>query len=99
MYSQYLRSALVAVVFGFFAMSGATSALAQTVPFWQRLLRWTGGDSDETTVPTMKMGEHMQMSLHQDAKAGDAERTATILAAAKRVLERYRDVATAERDG
>jgi hypothetical protein len=95
-FGRQVRAALVAVFLGFLA---AAPAFAQSVPLWQRLLRWTGGDSDETTVPTMKMGEHMQMSLHQDTKAGDAERAATIVAAAKRVLDHYRDVATAERDG
>jgi hypothetical protein len=98
-HSQRIRDALVAAFFGLSAMSCAPPAFAQAVPLWQRLLRWTGGDSDETTVPTMKMGEHMQMSLHQDAKAGDAERAAMIVAAARRVLERYGDVAAAERDG
>jgi hypothetical protein len=98
-YSRHFRDALVATFFGLSAMSCATPAFAQAVPLWQRLLRWTGGDSDETTVPTMKMGEHMQMSVPQGAKSGDAERAAAIVAAAKRVLERYRDVAAAERDG
>ena len=41
----------------------------------------------------------MQMSVRTEPKPGDAERAEAIVAAARRVLERYRDVATAERDG
>jgi hypothetical protein len=75
------------------------AALADGVPFWQRLLRWSGGHSSDTPVPTAMMGKHMQMSVRQPAKPGDAARAEAILQAARRVLERYRDVADAERDG
>jgi hypothetical protein len=73
-------------------------ALAEGVPLWQRLLRWAGGESSETPVSTTTKG-HMQMSVRTPQRSGDAERADAILAAAGRVLERYRDVETAERDG
>ena len=75
------------------------AALADGVPFWQRLLRWSSGDSSDTPVATTMMGKHMQMSVRQPARPGDAARAEAILGSARRVLERYRDVAEAERDG
>jgi hypothetical protein len=75
------------------------AAVADGVPFWQRLLRWHSGDSSETPVATTMMGKHMQMSVRQPLRPGDAARAEAILAAARRVLARYRDVADAERDG
>ena len=65
---------------------------------WERLLSHYSGKTDETPVPTMKMG-HMQMSLKGDPAPGDAARAVEILAAAGTVLTRYRDVDTAVRDG
>jgi hypothetical protein len=71
---------------------------AQGVPLWQRLLRWAGGESSATPVETRTSG-HMQMSVRTPPGPGDGERAEAVLAAAGRVLERYRDVAAAERDG
>jgi hypothetical protein len=76
----------------------AKIALAQDFPLWERLLRHYSGKSDETPVPSMKMG-HMQMSLKGDAAPGDTARAAEILAAADAVLSHYRDVDTAVHDG
>ncbi len=69
------------------------------VPLWQRLLRWAGGDSSDTPVQTTMMSKHMQISVPQPAKPGDAARAEQIRATARRVLERYRDVADAEAEG
>jgi hypothetical protein len=77
----------------------ANIALAQEFPLWERLLRHYSGKTDETPVPSMKMGRHMQMSLKGDPAPGDAARAAQILTAADAVLSRYRDVKTAVRDG
>jgi hypothetical protein len=71
---------------------------AQEFPLWERLLSHYGGKTDETPVPSMKMG-HMQMSLKGDPAPDDAARAADILATAGAVLIRYRDVNTAVRDG
>jgi hypothetical protein len=76
----------------------ARSSSAQEFPLWERLLSHYSGKTDETPVPTMKMG-HMQMSLKGDPAPGDAARAVEILAAAGTVLTRYRDVDTAVRDG
>jgi hypothetical protein len=76
----------------------ANIALAQEFPVWERLLRYYSGKTDDTPVPSMKMG-HMQMSLKGDPAPGDAARAAEILAAADTVLSRYQDVTTAVRDG
>ena len=77
-------------------VAGSASA---GVPLWQRLLRWAGGDSSDTPVHTTMMARHMQISVRQPPKPGDAERAKQILAAARNVLERYRDVADAEAEG
>ena len=77
----------------------ANVVLAQEFPVWERLLRHFSGTTDETPVPSMKMGRHMQMSLKGDPASGDSERAREILAAATAVLSRYRDVETAVRDG
>ncbi len=80
-------------------LTGSTgSVLAQGFPLWERLLRHYSGKSDETPVPSMKMG-HMQMSLKGDPAPGDSARAAQILAAADAVLSHYREVKTALRDG
>lgn len=71
---------------------------ADGVPLWQRLLRWAGGETSETPVATTVKG-HMQMSVRRAPQPGDAERADAVLAAAGRVVEHYRDVETAERDG
>ena len=90
-----IRNALLVVL-----LAGcANIALAQGFPVWERLLSHYSGKTDETPVPSMKMGKHMQMSLKSDPTPGDSERAAQILAAADAVLSRYRDVKTAVRDG
>jgi hypothetical protein len=76
----------------------ATIASAQSVPLWERILRHYSDTTDDTPVPSMKMG-HMQMSLKGAAGPGDSERATEILNAAAGVLSRYRDVRTAVHDG
>ena len=76
----------------------AAIASAQSVPLWERILKHYSAATDDTPVPSMKMG-HMQMSLKSDAAPGDAERATEILNAAAGVLSRYRDVKTAMHDG
>lgn len=71
----------------------------QQFPLWERLLRLYGGKSDQTPVPSMKMGNHMQMSERGKAQAGDEQRAAEIVAAAQRVLAHYADVDLALKDG
>jgi hypothetical protein len=77
----------------------ANIARAQEFPVWEHLLSHYSGKTDETPVPSMKMGRHMQMSLKGDPAPGDAARATDILAAAHAVLTHYRDVKTALRDG
>jgi hypothetical protein len=77
---------------------GANIALAQDFPVWERLLRHYSGNTDDTPVPSMKMG-HMQMSLKGAPAPGDEARAAEILGAVEAVLSHYRDVNTALRDG
>ena len=76
----------------------ATIASAQDFPLWERILKHYSGTSDETPVPSMKMG-HMQMSLKAEPAQGDTERANEILAAAAGVLSEYRDAKTAVHDG
>jgi len=76
----------------------AATASAQSFPLWERILKHYNGSTDDTPVPSMKMG-HMQMSLRGDAAPGDAERATAILNAAAGVLSRYRDVKAAVHDG
>jgi|HubBroStandDraft_6_1064221.scaffolds.fasta_scaffold365946_2 hypothetical protein len=89
------RTALLALILA--GCGGVASA--QEFPLWEHVLRHYGGTSDETPVPSMKMGSHMQMSLKADPAPGDAARAEQILAAAHAVLVHYRDVRTATRDG
>jgi hypothetical protein len=79
-------------------IGSANTSMAQDFPLWERLLRHYSGKTDETPVPSMKMG-HMQMSLKGNPGPGDAARAAEILAAADAVLSHYRDVNTAVHDG
>ena len=89
-----IRNALLVVM-----LTGcANIALAQDFPLWERLLRHYSGKTDETPVPSMKMG-HMQMSLKGDPAPGDEARAMEILAAADAVLSHYRDVKVALSDG
>jgi hypothetical protein len=76
----------------------ATMVFAQDFPLWERILKHYSGKTDDTPVPSMKMG-HMQMSLKREPAPGDDARAAEILAAANAVLSKYRDVNTAVRDG
>jgi hypothetical protein len=78
--------------------SCATVASAQSFPLWEHILKHYSGQSDATSVPSMKMG-HMQMSLKGDPGPADEARATAILAAANAVLSHYRDVKTAVRDG
>lgn len=73
-------------------------ASAQDFPLWERILKHHSAATDDTPVPTMKMG-HMQMSLKGAAAPGDTERANQILSAAAAVLTQYRDVNTALHDG
>jgi hypothetical protein len=74
-------------------------AMAQEFPFWERLLSHYGGKSDETPVPSMKMGNHMQMSLKVAPHPGDEQRAQQIVAEAHEVLIRYADVNVALQQG
>jgi hypothetical protein len=89
-----IRNALLVVIL----MVCATIAPAQSFPLWERILKHYSGKTDDTPVPSMKMG-HMQMSLKAEPAPGDAERAAGILSAAGDVLLHYRDVKTAVHDG
>src|SRR5579863_10043483 len=84
----------------FLFMIAACTAIAsaQEFPLWERILKHYSGTSDETSVPSMKMG-HMQMSLKAEPAQDDTERANQILAAAAGVLSQYRDVKTAVHDG
>jgi hypothetical protein len=79
-------------------ISVAAAAEAQT-PLWQRVLRWVSGESSDTPVATTMMSKHMQISVRQPEQPGDRARAEQILAAARRVLHEYRDVAVAEAEG
>jgi hypothetical protein len=72
--------------------------LAQQFPLWEHFLRYYGGKSDATPVPSMKM-EHMQMSLKGEPQPGDEERARRIVATARGVLAHYADVNLALHDG
>jgi len=75
------------------------SVTAQPFPLWERLLHFYGGKSDDTPVPSMKMGNHMQMSLPGKPQPGDEQRASQIVAAARSVIAHYADVDTALADG
>jgi hypothetical protein len=89
-----IRNALLVVVLIVFVKT----VFAQDFPLWERLLKHYSGKTDETSVPSMKMG-HMQMSLKGEAAPGDDARAGEILKVADKVLSRYRDVKTAVHDG
>ena len=76
-----------------------STAVHAGVPLWQRVLRWVSGDTSDTPVQTHMMGKHMQMSVRQPPKPGDAERAEEIRAAARQVLATYSNVADAEAEG
>ncbi len=54
--------------------------------------------SSAADVPVTRE-EHMEMTLRAPERTGDGERSATIVAAARAAVLRYRNVADAERDG
>jgi hypothetical protein len=76
-----------------------TIAMAQQFPLWEQLLSHYGGKSDETPVPSMTMGNHMQMSLKGEPQPGDEQHAQKIVTAARAVLVRYADVDAALHDG
>ena len=73
--------------------------MAQQFPWWEQLLHYYGGKTDETPVPSMKMGYHMQMSLKGKPQPGDEQRARQIIAAARGVVSHYADVNAALDDG
>ncbi|HTC27219.1 hypothetical protein [Dyella sp.] len=89
----------IAATLSLLLLASLTPAMAQQFPVWEWLLHNYGSKTDDTPVPSMKMGNHMQMSLKGTAQTGDEQRADDIVAAAKRVLARYADVNTAVQDG
>jgi len=65
---------------------------AQQFPWWERLLQHYGGKNDQTPVSSMKMGNHMQMSLKGASQPGDEQRAKQIVSTAREVLVRYAEV-------
>jgi hypothetical protein len=92
--SRMIRKVLVAITL----ITGADVVTAQDFPLWERILKHYSAATDDTPVPTMKMG-HMQMTLKAQAKPKDETQAAQILSAAESVLNNYRDVKVATRDG
>ena len=76
-----------------------TAMMAQQFPLWERLLHFYGGKTDDTPVPSMKMGNHMQMSLKGKPQSGDEQRAQRIVAAARSAVAHYSDGNAALRDG
>ncbi len=95
---DFVTKSLKAVL-GLVLLCSLTAALAQQFPLWERLLQYYGGKSDETPVPSMKMGSHMQMSMKGKPQPGDQQHAQQIVAAARRVVAHYSDVNTALADG
>lgn len=81
------------------AMLSTPVAADEGAPGWLKLVHWTSGDSDATTVPVMMMGPHMQMTRPASARPEDSARSAGIVAAARAVLARYPTENAAKRDG
>jgi hypothetical protein len=76
-----------------------TAVTTQQFPLWERLLRYYGGKTDDAPVPSMKMGNHMQMSLMGKPQSGDEKCAQRVVDAARSVVAHYSDVNTALRDG
>jgi len=72
---------------------------AQQFPWWERLLQHYGGNNDQTPVSSMKMGNHMQMSLKGASQPGDEQRAKQIVFTAREVVARYEDVNRALQEG
>jgi len=89
----------LAAAFGIVLLSSVIFAMAQQFPLWEELLHYSGGTTDETPVPSMKMGNHMQMSVKAVMQHGDQQRAEAIVTAARGVLTHYADVSTALHDG
>src|SRR5580698_1470908 len=87
------------IILGLGLVCCLAAATAQQFPWWEQLLVNFGGKTDETSVPSMKMGNHHQMSLKGQPQPGDEQRAQQIVAAARGVLSRYADVNTALADG
>jgi hypothetical protein len=87
------------VVLGIVLLGSLAALRAQQFPFWEVLLHTCGGKTDETPVASIKMGNHMQMSLKRDLQPGDEQRAEKIIAGARRAVVHYADVDTALRDG
>jgi hypothetical protein len=85
--------------FGLCLLCLLIAVTAQQFPLWERLLRYYGGKTDQTTVPSMKMGNHMQMSLKGKPQAGDEQRARQIVAGARTVVAHYLNVNVALQDG
>lgn len=75
------------------------AVMAQQFPLWERLLHYYGGKTDDTPVPSMKMGIHMQMSLKRKPQPGDEQRAQRIVTAARSVVAHYSHVNTALGEG
>jgi hypothetical protein len=86
-------------ILGLGLVCALSAATVQQFPWWERLLVHYGGKTDETPVPSMKMGNHMQMSLKGKPQPGDEQRAQQIVAAARGVLSHYADLKTALADG
>lgn len=86
------------LILGLGVVGVLAAASLERFPMWERLLTM-GAKSDATPVPSMKMGNHMQMSLQAKPQPGDEARAKEIVAAARRVVERYADVDAALADG
>jgi len=84
---------------GLGALCSFAAVNAPQFPLWERLLRFYGGKTDQTPVPSMKMGNHMQMSFKGKPQPGDEQRAGDILAAARTAIAHYSDVNTALHDG
>ena len=88
----------LAVVLGIVLLGCVTALTAQQYPFWEVMLH-SAGKTDQTPVPSMKMGNHMQMSLKGAMQPGDEQQAHEIIAAARRVIARFADVDTAVQNG
>lgn len=91
---QVIRNVFLAVML----MLYENAVAAQDFPLWERILKHYSAPTDDTPVPSMKMG-HMQMTLKGEIEPKDETQAAQILSAAEAVLNKYRDVKAATRDG
>jgi hypothetical protein len=60
------KSLKLVVLLGLLSLA---ALMAQQFPLWEQLLQHYGGKTDDTPVPSMKMGNHMQMSLQGKPQA------------------------------